>query len=88
MAVYPTVVMNMGWPWSRGWVDIWSCITAGEAFELRECMIRLGVTGFDPSVTEPEETMLCRQTRRGNLVEFFSHIHLRDVVFPASRRRQ
>ena len=26
------------------------CITAGEVFELRECIIRLGVTGFDPSV--------------------------------------
>jgi hypothetical protein len=49
VAVYPTVVMNMGWPWSKGWVDIQSCITAGEVFGLRECMICLGVTGFDPS---------------------------------------
>jgi hypothetical protein len=50
VAVYPTAVMNMGLPWSKGWVDIQSCITVGEVFDLRECMIRLGVTGFDPSV--------------------------------------
>jgi hypothetical protein len=60
VAVYSTVVMNMGWPWSKGWVNIQSYIMAGEVFELRECMIRLGVTGFDYS----EEMMLCRQTRR------------------------
>lgn len=61
VAVYPTVVMNMGWPWSKGWVDIQSCIMAGEVFELRECMIRLGVTGIDPSVykdgRDDDETM-------------------------------
>jgi len=34
VAVYPTVVMNMGWPWSKGGVDIRSCITAGEVFDL------------------------------------------------------
>ena len=48
--MYPTVVMNMGWLWSNGWVDGQSCITAGEVSVLRECMIRLGATGFDPSV--------------------------------------
>jgi len=50
VAVYPTVVMNMGWPWSRGWVNVQSCIMAGEVFGLRERMIHLGVTGIEPSV--------------------------------------
>jgi hypothetical protein len=38
-----------------------SCTTAGEVSELRECMIRLGVTGFDPSVYQV--AVLCRQAR-------------------------
>jgi len=53
----------------------------GGSFELRECTIRLGVTGFDPSVYQVgrDGAVLLNQARR--LVEFFPHLHPRDVSF-------
>ena len=54
---------------------------AGEALKLRECMIHLGVTGFDLSVYQVgrDDTVSSNQTRK--LVEFFPYGHLRDVRY-------
>lgn len=77
VAVCSTVVMNMGCPWSRGWVDIRSCIMGGEAFELRECMIRfLELPDLIPLLTKLEETIAVSSNSKGffTLEESFSQL--------------